>query len=330
MLRRALFIACTAVLCACTNNEQFRVNGTIAGKTTMNLRISYYSDGGLHTIVTAARDGEFEFFGASRQPTVVEICDYDHRPLSRLYAANGETFEVFIDKDNPANNKVSGNDVSERWSRVVADNADNFAGDKAGANDAVASYIAAHPDDIISTLLLITAYDASANPAMADSLLSSIDPQARPSALTDGFNFLMQRLVTDNATDTISAITFVNDNKARQFTPAGNAASLLAFTDDDDRDYDMLAERIEQAAKKKKSIAYYDLRTNPSRQSFEEDTFVRVTGRLPGGVAAKDVFTLGIPAVPFYIVTDSAGIQHYRGKALDKAFATADSLAKLK
>lgn len=330
MLRRALFIAFAALLCACSNNEQFRVNGTIEGKPTMNIRVSYYSEGGLRTIVTAAREGEFEFFGTSRQPTIVEICDYDYRPLTRLYAANGETFEVFIDRSNPANNKVDGNEISQRWNRVLTENAAKLSAGRNEANSAVEAYIATHPDDIISTLLLITAYDASVDPVMADSLLSSINTQARPSALTDGFNYLMQRLVTDRASDTIASLTFVNDNKARKFSPTEAAASLLAFTDDNNPDYDVVASRIEKAAKKKSGIIYYDLRTNPSRHSYEADTFVRITGRLPGGVTAKDVDRLGIPAVPFYIVTDSLGAQHYRGRALAEAFAKADSLAKLK
>ena len=160
---RQLFwiILSLCLLAACSDTEQFRVNGTIAGKPNLNLRVTYWADGAFHQQITAARNGEFEFFASASQPAMVEIFDYEYRPLARLYAANGETFSVEVDRDKPFSAVVEGNDVSERWSAFTRDHADILAAGGDGADSVVAQYVAAHPDDVVSTLLLVTLYDAS-------------------------------------------------------------------------------------------------------------------------------------------------------------------------
>lgn len=46
-------------MAACSSNEQFRVNGTVEGKPTMNMRAGYYADGVYKTVITAVREGKF-------------------------------------------------------------------------------------------------------------------------------------------------------------------------------------------------------------------------------------------------------------------------------
>lgn len=86
-MKRILYLAALVLALAagaCSDTEQFRVNGTIKGKPSQNLRVGYYADGVFHSQITAAREGEFEFFASSSQPAVLEITDYEYRPLGRL------------------------------------------------------------------------------------------------------------------------------------------------------------------------------------------------------------------------------------------------------
>ena len=103
-------------------DDQFRVNGTIEGKPTMNLRAGYYADGKYKTVITAVREGEFEFFGSAGQPSILEITDYDYRPIARLYVVNGETYDVSLEQGRPYSVKASGNPVNERWSEFLRTN----------------------------------------------------------------------------------------------------------------------------------------------------------------------------------------------------------------
>lgn len=328
MRKIGILLAAALTLASCTNNEQFRVNGTIEGKPTMNIRVAYYADGAVRTIVTAAREGEFEFFGSSRQPTLVEISDYEYRPLARLYAANGETFELHVDRARPFATTISGNEVSARWSKFLNDNAETMAMAPDSANAAIERYVRANTDDVVSALLLLTAYDSSAHPLAADSLLARISASARPSGLLDGYNYLLQRLVAENTVAPVEAFRYLDGDSATTFDPAANKASLLAFTDDTDDAYEALAERLEKTARHSKNKAVIDLRM-PGRgyPTAAPDTLHRKLGQLPGGIMSKGIERLGIPSVPFFIVTDSLGTQLYRGKAVERAIAVADSLA---
>lgn len=308
------------LLGSCTNTEQFRVNGTIEGKPTMNMRIGFWADGAYRTIVTAAREGEFEFFASSRGPTIVEITDYDYRPLARLYAQNGETFELAIDRSKPFDVKVSGNEVSQRWARFYADNAEAMTAGPARINEVVGQYISSHPDDIVSTLLLLTSYDATLDALEADSLLSSIVPQARPSALTESFTYSLQRLVAESAADSVPSFRYLHADSAEVFDPAKNKASLIAFTLENNDDYPKLAEVLETIARQlPKEARVYDLRVDPPRGYMASDTIRRVSGYLVGGLTTPGVDRLGIARLPVFIVCDSAGVQLYRGNDLSAA-----------
>ena len=268
---------------SCSNNDQFRVNGTIDGKATMNLRINYLDNGALHTIVTAARDGEFEFFASSPQPTIVQISDYDNRPLARLYAVNGETFDIRIDRSKPYGVEIEGNELSGRWADFLRNNSDKMSAGRDSANAVIARYIA----------------------------------------------IMLERLVNEKTTSPIESFRFLNADTARTFRPSDNKASLLAFTLEEDEGYQTLSDLLERHAKNNRKAFIADLRTDPSRVSYEgADTCARVIGRLPGGIAAPGIERLGIPRLPFFIVTDKDGNQLYRGTDIGKAFNKLDSLSK--
>ncbi len=79
----------------------------------MNIRVGYYADGVYRTLITVSEKGAFEFYGSSRQPTVVEIYDYEYRLLGRVYAANGQTLDVKLARSNPYDLSVDGNETAK-------------------------------------------------------------------------------------------------------------------------------------------------------------------------------------------------------------------------
>lgn len=309
------FFGLTALLAlaACTDTEQFRVNGVIEGNPTLNLRVGYYSDGAYQTQITAAREGKFEFYGSSKQPALVEILDYDYRPLARLYAANGETFEVEVDRSVPLAAKVTGNDISERWSAFLRENQEGMAKSTSEANSLIESYVAAHPTDIVSTLLMVTAYDAS-DPLRTDSILSLIEPKARPSALTESLNFMLQRLVADEATDTIAALRYADRNdSATVLYPTHSMLTVIAFTRGGQfRDDSIVPATTRMAKIKDVQILEIDLDPYSNTLKGRSDTLAWAVGRIPGGIAGDGIDKLGVPSAPYFIVTDSCGAQLLR------------------
>lgn len=309
-------LAATLFAVACTDNDQFRVNGTIAGNTTMNLRVGYYANGAYRTHITAAREGEFEFFGTSRQPVVVDIFDYEYRVMARLYASNGQTMQVTIDRAKPFDVVVEGNAVSSEWAAFLRQNADSLtAGDEA-ANSVIAHYILAHPDNIVSTLLLTNNFHTAADPELADSLLASIDPQARPSALTDSYNYLLQRIVAESATDTVASFRYVNSKDSIcTFNPADHARTVLVFSDENQQRTAHALPLLRRYADNKK-VYVLEIGLDPEytdwRRYTAADSSAWNQGWLPGGPVAAGIEQFAVPQTPFYMVVDSAGCQILR------------------
>lgn len=328
---RQLFwiILSLCLLAACSDTEQFRVNGTIAGKPNLNLRVAYWADGAFHQQITAARNGEFEFFASASQPAMVEIFDYEYRPLARLYAANGETFTVEVDRDKPFSAVVEGNDVSERWSTFTRDNADALGAGGDRADSIVAQYVAAHPDDIVSTLLLVTLYDASRRPLHADSLLGLIDPKARPSALTDGFNLLLRRTL---GSDTLAELRYADRrDSAATFRAADGRLSLIVFDRAGDFRRDSVMPALERLAKRHKNLRLLEIDLEPygsSLKAYGSDTLAWPVGRVPGGLGAESLQRAGVHSDPTFLLVDTAGHALYRGPNLRPALDSISAILR--
>lgn len=316
---------------ACTDNEQFRINGTIDSNTSTNIIVAYRSNGAYRSEMCAVREGKFEFFASSSQPALVEIFDHNFRAIARLYAANGETFEIAVNSAEPFLSKVSGNDISERYGAFINQNAAALARGGKDANDAIADYVGRHTNDIVSTLLLITQYDASTDAHRADSLMSLIEPAARPSALTESNNYMMQRLVASTATGKIGSLRYCDHNdSSRVLMPSQAKATLIAFDRSGDFRVDSTVPALDRLVRRfKKNINILEIDLEPYGSTVRNkvaDSCRWTLGRVPGGLASTALDTLGIPFEPYFIVTDSTGQQVYRGGQAATAAAVAANI----
>lgn len=325
-----LLAAVSLLLAGCSDSEQFRVNGTIKGKPTMNLRATYYSEGACHSVITAVRNGEFEFYASAAQPAMLEITDYDFRPLGRLYVANGKTYEISIDPADPYAVEASGSEENERWSAFLRSNAEGLRTD---ANAAVASYVKANPGDVVSTLLMLTEFDASQSAAETDSLMALIAPEAQPSYLSEGYTFMLQRLVTEDATSPVDTLRYyARADTFALFAPGASKASLIALSSPETGRSDSIVEALREISRKHRRLTIIDYSLDADtiawRNATAADSASWTQAWVPGGLAATGIRSLGVPSLPFFIVCDSTGSQLYRGASISRAEAVADSLLK--
>lgn len=325
-MRRHIFIILTALLlCACGDEERFRISGSIDGNPTMNMRVGYYADGAFQSLITAARDGKFEFYGSSPAGTVVEIYDYDNRLLGRTYAANGQELELRLDRNSPHRLHASGNEAAAAWADFLRQAADSLAA--GSGNDVIAEYIGNHPDRLESTLILLGDYDAAADPAGADSLMQLIEPAARPAAITDGFNYLLQRLVVASASGPVLPFPYLDRRDSlRTFRPSDSRLSIIAVdnnrSDRGDSIVPMLRHLSSEGGRRLAILEVsVDADTMEWKRSTRRDTATWTQAWGAGGVAARGLDRLGIPAVPYFVVCDSAGVQLHRGRSAGEAEA---------
>lgn len=300
---------------SCSNTEQFRINGSIEGKPTQNIRAGYYSGGAYHTIVTACREGEFEIFGSSPTPSLLEITDYEHHPLARLIVKNGETYTVDITPSQRYALRTSGSDINTRWSKYLNDNAEALDND---ANGTVATYIRDNKADILSTILLVTEYDSGKSPVAADSLMAQIAPEARPSYLTSSFNYILRNLISESAEAPLDSFHYLDrEDKNRLFAPS-EKINLLVLSNKSDYRSDSIVPALHRLAKRSKELGLsitdisLDNDTIDFKRGIRSDSATWHRGWLPGILSNPAVERMGVPSLPYFIVSDSTGVQTLR------------------
>lgn len=309
----ALILVATA---ACGHGSKYVVSGTIEGKPSMNLRVISYCDGAVATGVTVCREGEFVFEGNAPSPALVEIYDNDYRLLGRLVAENGDDVSVSLKRKSPVLTAIKGNEISERWSRF---NADNQEADSAAYAAAIARYVSAHRDDPLSAILVAACYTSADNPAATDSLLSMIDAKVIPAGIVAPLTAALSRLSQPSVREPIKPFTMVlPGNGRKRFNPAEAPVTIIALSDSHHgRDSVKTLLRSLDAQRTARRVAVVDLWLDADtlmwNRAFRTDTIPWQQGWVPGSVAGSAMAPLGIPTLPYFIVTDTAGRQLWRG-----------------
>lgn len=232
LLLSVIFAALLAV--SCSKPKEFTVEGTLSDGSTINMRAIYIDNGHLENLVFPTDKGSFTLRGSSADGTIVELLTNDYRVLGRFYAKDGDKIKLKIDPKSPNKISIEGNEVSQRWAKVLNDNARLLdSRDRHGINAFVAKYVAAHRDDLVATLLLLTAYDWAADPAGAEKLLSSIAPEARPSSLVDGYSMNLARVGKRATEARIVPFSYLDERDSlANFNPRRQKLALLSFSDD--------------------------------------------------------------------------------------------------
>lgn len=283
----------------------------------MNLRLLYYSDGNVTTDVTVAREGKFRFEGSAPEDALIEIYDNEYRLMGRLVAHNGQVLKVNIDPADASAFTASGNETAERLSAFMRETAGAENADE--RNAAVERYVCAHTDDPVSALLLMCEFDATGSHAVkADSLMSLIAPEARANGLTDGFRALLGRVSSATSHTPVTAIPYLKrGNKTVIFRPARTGLSLisLSFTYEDHDSVLATLRRVSRLKDVKITDLSLDTDTLTWSRSTRRDSVSWDQGWVAGSISGLALDRLAIPGVPYFIVTDSAGRQLWRGSS---------------
>lgn len=322
-----LLSALLAVALAACGSDSFNVEGRIEGVGRQNLRAVYYADGAVKMLPAMVIDGKFGITGRAAVPTLVELYTSDRRLLGRFVVKNGETIKCEFDYHNPYDVTIQGNDLSERWADFLRGNSDTLArGGSAAVNALVARYVEQNPSDQLSPLLLVTLYDAAADPAGAQKLLDSIDPDNRPSTLLDGYAEMLAAVNDESARIPVKELRLysLKDSMATYRTTR-HKASMICFSTAGSGRKDSIITTLKRLAKATSGAdrlildVSLDADTVQWKQAIEKDSASWTQAWAPGAAAAASVAPLAIDRLPFFIVTDSAGNQLYRGSELVKA-----------
>lgn len=319
-----LLAACMA---ACGHNESFRVKGTVTDGSSINLRFVYYTDNAVRTGLTASTEGKFEFEGSALQPAAVEVYDNEYRLLGRFVATNGEDIELNIDRKNMYLNQVSGNDLNRQLTEFYNANSDELAKpDSPERNKIIADYAKANSDNPLARLLIVTEFDASTDDVIrfCDSLLRAMPTDVISFDLADSFMALNSRVASDSSHNPIAAITYKKaGNRVATFVPQRSRFSVISISDGaHGRDSVVSALRKLAAHEKKGQFALIDLCVDADTltwtRTIRNDSATWTQGWAAGSISGQSLGRLGVPALPYFILADSAGRQIWRGGSVSE------------
>lgn len=308
-------------LTSCSGSDTFTIKGTLAGGETQSMRFIYYSGRAIQNVHVGAREGTFEMKGSSVEPTVVDIVANDGRIIARVLVKNGETIKCSLNRRAPWEIEMEGNDADERWAAFIRENSETFRSDDATAiNALIEKYVADHPDDILSTLLTITAYRTSGHEKEAAALLASIAEEARPAAITDPFSSLIARYVA--ATDSLGDIRFYwHRDSFRTIRPSDAELTLVVLSDSHNgtRRPDSVIDFLRSLRKTHKETRLQmadlsvDIDTFAWRRTINTDSATWLQGWAQGGILNEGLEHVAVDVLPFFIVADSTGRALYAG-----------------
>lgn len=333
-----LVMAVACVLWGCGDGFTFTAEGSIEEVGTQNMRVVYFANGSVNLLTVPVKEGKFEFKGKTDAPTMLEFYTANKSLLGRAYVAGGDNIECQLFKNSPYKAQITGNEVSQRWSKWLKENLTTIArGDAAKINKEVAKYINANKSDVLSTLLLLTEYDSSHNGDEATKLLAAIAPEARPAHLLESYETLLERSNNVKARERLSMTSyFSSTDSIKTFVPHDASYSIVAFTNNDVRKNGEPANTLRSLRKeyqpKRLQVMEisFDTDTTVWKRSIKTDSATWRQGWVAGAASAHSIERLGITRVPFFIVADSTGTQLYRGTSLSEATATVKKQFKLK
>ncbi len=323
---RFLYLFIISILfVSCGGGDDFVVDGVIDGYGTRNIYAVYYADGAYKNKVITAIDGKFFFQGISSKPVIVSLFSGEGRLLGRFVACNGDALSCAISIDSKYENKIEGNKCNEDLTKFFAENKEILSSsDWKQHNDVIEKYVVAHPDNLVSTVLLTTEYYTMGNEHKVDSLLSLINKEARPIYMTESLASQIARGLSTEKGDKLPAMElYTIADTMFKYIADDYARSLLCFTDLGINSGDSIVTIIKRLRNGVKSLKIVDislaLDSIEWKNNVKKDTFDWMQTWIPGQVMAKSIEKLSIPKLPYFIVADSTGMAIYQGSSMSEA-----------
>lgn len=329
-LPAALWLMLLTLLTGCVRNE-FKVRFDLSAGVDATYRMLYYasdpSKGWVVESVVAVQKGKAESTLVTRNPALVYVFTSGSEPATFFYARRGDEIRISGDGKDPMSWSISGNKINERLSEWRLANRSLLTARGASAsgvtalNKAVAGYAAGHPDDPVSTLLLLLYYDRDADEAGFRSAWSKLSGDA----LDGEWRELVSRSdmledVPESQPMPRRIVLNTVQTGCDTLTP-GRVPMLLYFSRtscEAYRDHIDSLRRLSRAYtdSSRRVIANVQLEPDSSVrwQSVRADTLSGVVQAwMPLGVSDPTARELGVRRFPFFIVVGRDGKKAYSG-----------------
>ena len=316
-----------ALLMASCSSSDFKIDGQLTGLNGTMVRMTFCGDSGvIDDKIPVDKKGHFSFKGQAAQPVLVLLSDITGKPLVSLVAANGDHLKVQGDASKPMGVKVKGNRLNEDWQLFRDEHAGFYTDPNPSRLDAaIEKYIAGHPADLLSTVLLVADYGDFTDRAKMDKLLESIDAKVRPESLTDALKAVFAAH-SNGSLPRMMTLTLLRHGADFESITLTGRVTLLRFWANPKADRDAVNRKIETAVEGT-DVRVVDILAESDtlrwHQTIATDPAAWQHYWAPGGPLEQGIQLLGLSSMPWYAVTDTTGLVTYNGPDLTQALRVA-------
>ncbi len=322
------------MLGACSKPDGFVVKMKINNLRDREVRTRYFNGLSVVSGSSLPFDGEVTLTGKTGDKTLLTFSLVDGTHLASLIVGNGDEIEVTLDADFPNEAKISGSADSKKLLEFRSANSHLFdMADPERLNDAIARYITDHPDEIVSTALLVNWFSTPGYEMRADSLLRLINPAAKSRPLLNNYQNQLAEQLSVDALANLTSLSFVNSRDSLiRFSPVRSSVSLIAFLDDGSgrssrrQDLAQLNEVYKRYPRRRFNILEFTLAVDSLNWQITMNSDTSSWQRVwaPAIFSDPRLRKFAVPGVPFFMVVDSTGQQIMRTRSVDAAVKCVD------
>ena len=310
-----------AALASCSS-DSFKIDGNISNLDGADVRVLFQGDSGMvDKPVSLDKKGRFSFEGQSQQPVIVCLMG-NNKLLTMVVAANGDHIKLKGDAAEAMGIKAKGNRLNEDW-QLFRDEHKGFYTDPnpSRLDAAIEKYVREHPDDMLSTVLLVADYSDFSDREKVGKMLNGIDVKARPQSLTQAMpGGVTRRSKTPvPRLTTLTLIKHGGDFEEINLTDRIAFLSLWANPQPSRKDLAARIKDVQESSANKVNVIDILAESDTLRwhQTIADEDWPHYWA--PGGPLEQGIQLLGITSLPWYAVTDSTGLVIYSGPNFNEA-----------
>ena len=319
-----LFLLILVVALTSCKSDSFKIDGYITNLDVNTVKVVFRGDSGfVEQLANVDKKGHFTFKGESAQPAIVYLLNHHYEPLAVVVAANGDHLKVKGDASKSMSIKVKGNRLNEDWQLFRDEHAAFYTDPNPSRLDAaIEKYVGEHPNDVLSTVLMLVDYSDYSDLAKVNKLLKGISAEARPESLIANLlvtSQLKQRKTNLPRLMTLNLVKHGGDFEEIKLTDRTTLLSLWANPQDDRSTLTANLQALSDKAEGKIHIIDILAESDTLRwhKTIQGESWPHYWA--PGGPLEQGIQMLGITSLPWYAVADSTGLVIYSGPNLDTA-----------
>ncbi len=316
-----LFLFILVVALASCSSDSFKIEGNIANLKTGVVKVVFRGDSGVvNEVVNLDNKGQFTFEGVSAQPVIVSLFDSHYEPLVSVVACNGDHIKIKADDAKASSIKVKGTHLNDDWQLFRDEHAAFYSDPNPSRLDAaIEKYVKEHPDDMLSTVLLMVDYCDYTDRGKIEKMLKDIDAQARPESLTQAFPVELKSRKS-NVLPRLMTLTLVKHGGNFEEVKLTDRITFINLWANPQKNRNILINKLQGLDE---GVRIIDILTESDTLRWHQTIAGDPAGWqhywAPGGPLEQGIQLLGITSMPWYAVTDSTGMVTYSGPDINAA-----------